>query len=195
MTFKLHNMAPGIPATSSPNTPFHTLLFLRPYKPRTASQTKAQTSTLSCFCMSLEGPHPHPFVHLAKFYSSPKAQLKCHFSCLVLPDPHPHPPSPESITRWRSHGTLFKTSNVAFIKQDCSELFTYLSPFLNYELCEERGRMTVMFISLIAKKKTQNPKTPKKPVPWNMPENKHSVHVYATEPGKPLSSLDKRETK
>lgn len=102
-------------------------------------------------------PTPHPLsiwqnsIHPLRLNSNVTSPV---WSFLI---PIPTPPSPESITCGRSHGTLFKTSNVAFIKQDCSELFTYLSPFLNYELCEERGHMTVMFISLVAKKKKKNP--------------------------------------
>lgn len=48
-------MAPVI-ATASANTRFHALLFLQSYRLLTTAQTKAQTFTLSCFCMSREGP-------------------------------------------------------------------------------------------------------------------------------------------
>ena len=89
LSFKLYHMAPVIYQLCHLPKPPSTPMDCSP-----GLQTKVQTSTLSCFCMSLEGPHPHPFVHLAKFCSSPKAQLKCHFCCLVFPDSHPHPRLP-----------------------------------------------------------------------------------------------------
>ena len=164
-------MAPG-PAGRS-ISPHPTLP--RPQRRLPTSQTKAPAFTL-CFRRCLEGPRPQPTVHLAKFYSAPKAPLKCHFCCLVLPESQPHqlPLNPSLPERSLRRG----------IHQAGSEFVIYASVSLP-ELRALEAKWphdTQVYV----------PRA-REAVPPSMPQSKPAGRVYEPELGKPRSFLSQRE--